>query len=114
MTRRLAFHPAVAGDVADAAGFYQAADSDLPCRFRADLRQSLDLVETYPCVGPVLFGDYRHLTLRVFPYMVVYRVAAGDGVRVLAIIHARRDPALMRRLARERRLDAGKGDAPFE
>jgi plasmid stabilization system protein ParE len=74
MSQRLQFHPAVADDLSEAADYYAREDPDLPRGLRADLRQSLGSVETFPHIGGITFKVYRHVALRLFPYMVVYRV----------------------------------------
>jgi plasmid stabilization system protein ParE len=76
---------------------------------RADLRAALDLVDVFPFLGAAVFEDYRHVPLRVFPYMVVYRVV-GEAVRVLAVVHTRRDPTRIQRLLEGRQVDEA-GDA---
>ncbi|MDR1265849.1 MAG: type II toxin-antitoxin system RelE/ParE family toxin [Propionibacteriaceae bacterium] len=101
MSQRLRFHPAVASDLSEAADYYAQADPDLPRRLRADLRQSLDLVEAFPYLGGTIFEIYRHITLRRFPHLAVYRIK-GDVVRVLAVVHTRRDPAWIQNTVRGR------------
>ncbi|MDR0284294.1 MAG: hypothetical protein LBI33_05305 [Propionibacteriaceae bacterium] len=70
ITYPLTLHPAVADDLADAAAYYSEIDSDLPRRLRADVRQSLDIIQSFPSLGSILFDQYRHVTLRVFPYLI--------------------------------------------
>jgi len=47
-------------------------------------------------------GDYRHLKVSGFPYLVFYREDSG-GFTVVLVIDATRDPALIRSLLGERR-----------
>ncbi len=97
----LSFHPLLEGDITDAADYYSQFDPVLPGRFRADLKESLDSIVQFPFMGAVVMDGYRRISLRVFPYMVVYR-AFDSTVRVLAVVHARRDPAWAEHLVRGR------------
>lgn len=97
----LSLHPQIEGDLAEAADYYRQFDPALPGRFRADFKESLDSILLFPFMGTIVFGDYRRLVLRVFPYMVIYRVS-GSVVRVLAVVHARRDPSQTEQATRAR------------
>ncbi|MDR1188003.1 MAG: type II toxin-antitoxin system RelE/ParE family toxin [Bifidobacteriaceae bacterium] len=95
------FHPAVAEDLASAADYYRRTSSDLPSRLRGDFHQTINLLAAFPYLGRGTFDDYRHVSLRVFPYIVLYRIT-DDSVRVLAVAHARRDPAWIERMVKGR------------
>jgi len=97
----LSIHPSVEEDLAEVVDYYFQRGFDLPGRFRADVKGALELTLRFPFMGSTIFGDYRHVVLQVFPYMVVYRVA-GPVVRVLAVVHARRDPARNEQVVRGR------------
>ncbi|MDR0783304.1 MAG: type II toxin-antitoxin system RelE/ParE family toxin [Propionibacteriaceae bacterium] len=101
MSVSLRFHPAIEGDLREAADYYGTADLSLPGRLREDFKQSLDLVEAFPYLGSIIFDTYRHVTLRVFPYMVIYLIT-DKVVRVLALIHTRRDPVWIRSVLHNR------------
>lgn len=101
MTMTLGFHPEVADDLAQAASYYGLESAILPARFRTDMRQALDLIESFPYLGTILFEDYRHIPLRVFPHMVVYRIT-GTSLRVLAVTETHRDPSRIRRVIETR------------
>jgi hypothetical protein len=111
MTEPPRFHPAVAEGLSEAIDHYRQADSGLPRRMRADLRAALDLVEAFPFLGGTVFEDYRHAALRVPPDMAVDRLD-GETDRILAVVHARRDPMRIRRLLEGRQRDEA-GDAPM-
>ncbi|MCL2850423.1 MAG: type II toxin-antitoxin system RelE/ParE family toxin [Micrococcales bacterium] len=97
----LSIHPFVEGDLVEAVDYYSQFDSGLPGRFREDVKMSTDSILLFPFMGSAVFDDYRHLVLRVFPYMVVYRVAE-PVVRVLAVVHTHRDPVLVEQVVRGR------------
>lgn len=97
----LSIHPAVADDLAEAAEYYLEADPELPKRLRGDTREAVRAVGAFPYIGRTVFEDYRQIALRVFPYLVIYRVTPG-AVRILAVLHAHRDPASIELVLKER------------
>jgi hypothetical protein len=55
------------------------------------LSEKLLLVEQDPHQYPVRYGTIRAVQLHRFPYLVYYRIA-GQTVRMLAVLPAKRDP----------------------
>lgn len=90
--RRLVFHPGVEEDLDAIVAYYRERDPALPGRFRTRLMEQVERIELFPESGAVLFETYRRVLLNRFPYMAVYLVG-GDRLDVLAVLHARRDPA---------------------
>lgn len=92
MNRRpVVFHPAVEHDLASIYDRYGAFDPALPERFEARLGDQVQRLEMFPESGAVLFGPYRRVLLKRFPFMAVY-VVRDDRIDVLAVIGVRRDP----------------------
>jgi len=87
----LRLHPLVENDIRDIVEYYSEIDAILPQRFRNEFQKVLKLISTFPFLGPVIFDEYRHVTLHVFPYIIIYRTF-GSETQVLALVHARRDP----------------------
>jgi toxin ParE1/3/4 len=92
----LSIHPGVWDDADDAIDYYAGVEDGLPQRFIAELEDTFVFVRQFPLAGRLLHTKYRRVSLRRFPYLVCYRVF-GDVVRVLAIVHNRRDPKWVRR-----------------
>ncbi|MDR1999350.1 MAG: type II toxin-antitoxin system RelE/ParE family toxin [Frankiaceae bacterium] len=93
MTRRFGLHPdARRFDLVAALAYYDKIDADLGNRFLDDYQDCLDFVERYPLAGRILFGEYRRRAFSRFPYLLVY-TATDEQIRVLGLLHARRDPA---------------------
>lgn len=79
-------------ELVDAATFYAAeASTALGLAFIAEVDRSRRLLEGQPMIGSVWRGTIRRLTLRRFPFSVVYLVGA-DVIQVIAIAHQRRKP----------------------
>ena len=95
MTWVLSVHPEVWDDADDAMDYYAGVEDDLPQRFIAEVDVALDFAERFPLAGRRLCAKYRRIALRHFPYLLCYRVV-DDVVRVLAIVHARRNPKWIR------------------
>ena len=96
VTWHLSFHPGVWDDAGEALVYYASVEPELPGRFLTELQSVFRFVGQYPNAGAQLHRTFRRVALRRFPYLVCYRVADGT-VRIVAIVHARRDPSAVRR-----------------
>jgi plasmid stabilization system protein ParE len=101
---RLVFHPEIVDDLGAIAAYYRELDRSLPARFRSRFREQLDRLTEFPDSGALLFGDFRRVVIKRFPYLLVYRIVS-DRVFVLAIISFRRDPNWTRNLVSSRSTD---------
>ena len=54
------------------------------------IRDRADQLRTYPRSGPVLSGEFRSLSVRTAPYLIIYR-AAKDRIEIVRIRHTRED-----------------------
>lgn len=90
-------HPAAAEELTEAAAFYaERAYKELGLAFIAEFEHSIDLLSKSPELGLVWRGSARRLSMRRFPYNVIYRLAGG-AIQVLAIAHQRRRPGYWKR-----------------
>jgi len=87
----LSTHPDVGDDVFEAIDYYMSIDPDLAFRFVAEAEAAFAFARQYPRAGRTLYTKYRRVALGRFPYLVCYRIV-GSVVRVLAVVHVRRDP----------------------
>jgi plasmid stabilization system protein ParE len=97
----LSLHPLAEHDLAEIVDYYARLDPDLPVQLVAELDESLDSILHFPLMRPVVFGEFRQVVLDVFPYRVVYRFS-GQVVRVLTVVHTRRDPAWLEQTVQDR------------
>lgn len=95
MTWALSIHPELWDDADDAIDYYAGVEDDLPQRFMDELRASFAFIRSWPLAGRTFYGGYRRVALKRFPYLVCYWVV-GDTVRLLAVVHNRRDPKWVR------------------
>jgi len=91
----LSVHPGVRDDIGDATDYYTTIDSDLATSFVDEAQIAFSFARQYPHAGHTVYTKYRRVTLSRFPYLMCYRVV-GDTVRILAIVHSRRDPKWIR------------------
>ena len=101
--KELRLLPAVLEDTAQAARWYdEAGYVGLGERFLAVFYSILPHIQQQGKIYRPVHADFRRILLNPFPYAVYYRYH-GDWVVVSLVIHAARNPRLLRKLLRERR-----------
>ena len=91
---KLAFHPAVQQDLAEALAFYEnKGGPHLADRFEKEFRLCLSAIRAGPSRFPLYLGSkvFRRVRFRSFPYLIVYKEKA-DVVRVTVLKHEKRSP----------------------
>ncbi|WP_025322484.1 type II toxin-antitoxin system RelE/ParE family toxin [Deferrisoma camini] len=83
-------------DLATAYDWYEARQPGLGAEFLAEIDAVLSRIGEAPTRYPVVHRGVRRALARRFPYGVFYLIAP-DAVVVIAVLHAARDPALLRR-----------------
>lgn len=78
-----------------AAKRYELAREGLGERFRAEVTATIHQIVATPELFAVQSGDCRRALVRDFPYAVFFRIVRG-GIRVVAVFHTHRDPAVWR------------------
>jgi len=82
-------------DLDEAVAYLAVIDTDLALRFLDDVERSARRLETFPFVGREPYRGVRRVSLDIFPYHLYYRVV-GHEVRIIAVLHHRRDPKTVR------------------
>src|ERR1035437_3737885 len=101
--KELRLLPAVLEDTAQAAQWYdEEGYVGLGDRFLAVFYSILPHIQQQGEIYRPVHEDFRRILLNPFPYEVDYRYH-GDWVVVSLVIHAARNPRLLRKLLRERR-----------
>jgi len=93
MTLKVAFRKAARAEFDAAALWYKQRHPSLGLRFVAEIDRAVELAATNPNRFPVKHGQIRCVQARHFPYSVFYLVES-ERIVVLAVFHARRDPAI--------------------
>jgi len=95
---RVVFSAEAEADALGAFRFYEDRREGLGERFRDHVGVALDRIQTSPEVLPIIYRDLRRKVVERFPYAILYRLYPGL-VYVVAIMHAKQDPAIWKRRA---------------
>jgi plasmid stabilization system protein ParE len=93
--------PEALGDVEDAFLWYEEEDVGLGMRFLQAVQSALDVILEFPDASPLVYRGARRYLVERFPHCMYYR-CLGEGVVVVALLHAARDPELGRARLRSR------------
>ncbi len=93
MTLKVVFRPAARAEFDGAALWYEDRQTGLGAQFVVEIDRAVDLASKYPDRYPVKHKEIRCIRVRHFPYSIFYTVESQQIV-VLAVFHARRDPAI--------------------
>jgi toxin ParE1/3/4 len=93
MTLKVVFRPAARAEFDGAALWYEDRQPGLGARFVAEIQYAVELASRHPERHPIKHEQIRCLRARRFPYSIYYLVEQ-DRIVVLAVFHARRDPAI--------------------
>jgi len=89
---RLVSEPQADRDIEATFHWYENEQPGLGLQFLDELRASYDRIVEGPLKYQELRSGIRRALLRRFPYAIYFTVD-GDVIVVLAVLHARRDPA---------------------
>ncbi|MFN3193856.1 MAG: type II toxin-antitoxin system RelE/ParE family toxin [Aureliella sp.] len=93
MSYRLLIEPLAKADIVAARDWYFSQQVGLDVEFRDQLDEVLQRIQSNPLAFAKTYRDVRQAVLKRFPYVVSF-VVRDDAVRVIAILHGHRDPAL--------------------
>jgi plasmid stabilization system protein ParE len=93
MTLKVVFRPAARAEFDGATLWYEDRQPGLGTQFVAEIDRAVDLASEHPDRYPVQHKTIRCVRARRFPYSVLYTVEK-EQIVVLAVFHARRDPAI--------------------
>jgi hypothetical protein len=86
------YQPAAKDELFEAADFYESRQEGLGEQFRVAVENALNRVLADPGSFPVAFGKTRSITLKRFPFQLIFLVA-NDIVEIYAVAHHSRHPA---------------------
>lgn len=96
MTGRVRFTAAAEADIDSAVQWYAAKRPELSLAFLEAVDEVADRIARAPLAFPARIDDVRQANLpRRWPYSLWF-MAEPDGSVVIAALHQRRDPALVR------------------
>lgn len=98
MTLRVVFRRAARLEFEEAAVWYDQQRPGLGEEFLREIDEAIKRAADAPLRYPLVSGDIRRSVARRFPYTIFFRVR-GSMLIVLAVFHARRNPAIWQRRA---------------
>lgn len=85
------FHPEAAEEFEAAVDWYEAREAGLGLDFAVEVHAAIRLAAAMPEAWSRLSGNVRRVLVNRFPYGVLYE-AENTCLRVLAVMHLRREP----------------------
>ena len=92
---RLLIRPEAEFDLAAAYRWYDDKDAGLGEEFLRTVEASLRGIQKYPLTHQTIYKEIRRALTKRFPYGIFYLID-NDTVSVLGVLHARRDPAVIK------------------
>jgi plasmid stabilization system protein ParE len=93
---RARFLPEAGEELAEAAEFYERAQTGLGNAFTLEVERTVDRICAFPESGSKFSTSTRGKITANFPFWVIYRTDTGD-VTIIAIAHQRRKPDYWRK-----------------
>lgn len=84
-------------EISEAAEFYDGQVPGLGIDFLDELDEAINIILRFPTAWSRLSGEYRHYSLRRFPYSVIYTLTDNDCILIISVFHQRREPHSWRR-----------------
>lgn len=93
--KEVGFHPAAELELRASASFYEERVTALGEDFIAEVERICRLLVRYPTLGSTYDPVHRRVSLRRFPFALIYRVD-DSRVTVVAVAHTKRRPGYWR------------------
>src|SRR2546430_11217291 len=96
MTLPIKFRRAARAEFDEAHDWHEQQKPGLGDQFAERVQEVLDRISPTPEMHQCIHKDVRRAIVRGFPYSVLYRVKTNK-ISVVAVFHAKRDPAIWQR-----------------
>jgi toxin ParE1/3/4 len=88
---RVEFHRAADAELRAAATYYEDRAPGLGEQFLAEVESACSRLSEHQSLGPRLDPEHRRLSLRRFPFALIYRIKSSK-LQIVAVAHRRRRP----------------------
>ena len=78
-------------DLSQAIAYYEGVNKDLGKRFGKVAADTIDSLKVSPHTFRIRFDDFRAVSVKGFPYLIVYRIKE-EVVQIIRIWHMSRNP----------------------
>lgn len=93
MSLTLYFHPLAEDEFRDAYHWYETRAEGLGERFMQEVEERLTDIVNHPEKYPKKKGEYRQTGIRIFPYVIVYKIVKNmQLIFISSIFHTSRNP----------------------
>ena len=106
MKKRVIVSPEAEDDLKEAYSWYEDKRTGLGYDFLLQVDAGLNFIARNPNIHPIEYKGTRKHVVKRFPYKIIYLVKK-EQIIVLAVIHGRRSPALIRK--RREGIQSGAG-----
>lgn len=89
----ITYHPAVERELENARQFYENRVAGLGSQFLDEFERQALRMAANPGRWMVIKNDVRRALMHRFPYVIYFRQATPDQIRIIVVKHQRRHPA---------------------
>lgn len=89
---KVEYHPAVYDEVRQIRDYYEERSPGLGAAFVDEFERQVLRVAAEPERWMMVSGDIRRCLMRRFPYVIYFRRAGADRLRITVVKHQRRHP----------------------
>jgi toxin ParE1/3/4 len=90
---RVEYHPAVEEELGEIQRYYEDRSSGLGRQFIDEFERQVLALAATPERWMVVSEDIRRCLMRRFPYIIYFRRAGADSIRITVVKHQRRHPS---------------------
>jgi len=90
---RIEYHPAIAAELEEIRDYYESCSLGLGTDFIDEFERQVLAIAAMPNRWMVVRDDLRRSLMKRFPYVIMFRIAGNDWIRVTVVKHEKRHPA---------------------
>ncbi|MGQ0812949.1 MAG: type II toxin-antitoxin system RelE/ParE family toxin [Gemmatimonadota bacterium] len=86
-------HPLAEAEIDAATGYYSERSRTVSRAFIAEFEHLVNVIRRHPQIGTLIGPHTRRVTMRHFPYNIIYvEIGNRGGIHLLAVAHNRQRP----------------------
>ena len=89
---RVEYHPAVEGELREIKAYYETQSPGLGMEFVDEFERQVMALAAGPEKWMIVSGDVRRCLMKRFPYVIYFRQASAERIRITVVRHFRRHP----------------------
>ncbi|HLP48586.1 MAG TPA: type II toxin-antitoxin system RelE/ParE family toxin [Candidatus Kapabacteria bacterium] len=96
MSYKIIIRPEAEADISESFRWYQGKVPGFGIEFLSCVDDAFDLIIEDPKIYQKIYKNVRRCLTHRFPYEIFY-IIEGDNIIVLAVLHAKRDPSVLKK-----------------